>query len=212
MSRTRQRAEWLAHSQHTHSQYHRPESGTKLAYKAHREGVAARFPEPAVQKSLEVDLALLGDYDPRLSDVELHIIKAAKQPDAQTLDLLQPVPGIGTILSLVRLYEMHASQRLPRVQALVAYCRLGKCRQESAGKRSGTTGTKSGNASLQWAFSAAAVLLLRAHPAGQTSRARVEKKHGPGKALTVLAQKVARAVYDRLTRRPAFDRQKFLQT
>jgi hypothetical protein len=56
----RKRAEWLAHLQHTHSQYPLPEIGTKLAYKANRAGVAERLPARAVPTSLEVDLALLG--------------------------------------------------------------------------------------------------------------------------------------------------------
>jgi hypothetical protein len=49
------------------------------------------------------------------------------------------------------------------------------------------------------------VLCLRANPAGQTYLGRLEKKHGKGKALTVLAHKLARAVYDMLQRHPAFD-------
>jgi transposase len=212
MHLTRKRAELLAHIQNTNSQYNLPAVGKKIAYKANRDGVAERFPEPAVQKSIEVDLALIGYYDHRLSDVELHIIKAAKQHDAQTLYRLQTVPGIGKILSLVLLYEMHDIQRFPRVQDFVSYCRLVKCRRESAGKRYGTAGTKIGNAYLKWAFSEAAVLFLRDNPAGQKYLARLEKKHGQGKALTVLAQKLARAVYSRLTRHTAFDLQKFLQT
>ena len=60
---TRKRAELLAHIQHTNSQYNLPEMGKKIAYKANRDGVAARFPDPAVQKSVEVDLALIDFYD-----------------------------------------------------------------------------------------------------------------------------------------------------
>src|SRR5438094_2926609 len=67
---TRKRAELLAHIQNTNSQYNLPEIGKKLAYKANRDGVAERFPDPAVQKSMEVDLALLGYYDPLLNDLE----------------------------------------------------------------------------------------------------------------------------------------------
>jgi hypothetical protein len=52
---------------------------------------------------------------------------------------------------------------------------------------------------------------LRAHPAGQKYLARLEKKHGQGKALTVLAHKVARAVYDMWRRDTVFDLDKFLQ-
>jgi transposase len=208
---TRKRAELLTHIQNTNSQYNLPEIGKKLAYKANRTGVAERFPDPAVQKSMEVDLALIGYYDQLLSDIELTIVKAAKQHDAQSLYLLQTVPGIGKILSLVLLYEIHDIARFPRVQDFVSYCRLVKCAKESAGKRYGSSGTKIGNAYLKWAFSEAAVLFLRDNPAGQKALTRLEKKHGQGKALTVLAQKLARAVYYMLTRNRAFDMQQFLQ-
>jgi transposase len=116
----RKRAELLTHVQQTNSQYHLPELGKNMAYKANRNGVAARFPDPAVQKSVAVDLALIDSDDPLLSDLEVHIIKAAKQHDAQTLYLRQTVPGIGKILSLVLLYEIHDSSRFPSVQDFVS--------------------------------------------------------------------------------------------
>jgi len=56
-----------------------------------------------------------------------------------------------------------------------------------------------------WAFSEAAVLFLRATPAGQKSLTHLEKTHRQGKAWTVLAHTVARAVYDMLQRHTAFD-------
>jgi transposase len=210
MSLTRKRAERLAHLQHTNSQSNRPEIGTKLAYKANRDGVAERFPDLAVQQSREVDLALLGSDDPRLHALEWHMVKAAKQHDANTLYLLQTVPGIGKILSLVLLYEIHDIQRFPSVQDFVSYCRLVKCAKESAGKRYGTAGAKMGHAYLTWAFAEAAVLFLRDHPAGQTSLTRWETKHGRGKALTLLAQKLGRAGDDRFKRQQACDVHTFL--
>jgi transposase len=207
----RKRAELLAHIHNTNSQYNLPEIGKKIAYKANRAGVAERFPEPAVQKSIEVDLALIGHYDQLLRDMELAILKTAKQHETNTLYLLRTVPGIGEILSLVLLYEIHDIQRFPRVQEFVSYCRLVKCAKESAGKRYGTSGSKIGNAYLKWAFSEAAVLFLRANPAGQKYLARLEKKHSKGKALTVLAHKLARAVYYMLQRKTAFDLPTFLR-
>jgi transposase len=208
----RHRAELLTHVQQTNSQYNLPEIGKKIAYKANRDGVAERFPDPAVQKSIEVDLALMGHYDALLRDLELAIVTTAKQHEANTLYLLQTVPGIGKILSLVLLYEMHDIARFPRVQDFVSYCRLVKCAKESAGKRYGTSGTKIGNAYLKWAFSEAAVLFLRNNPAGQKSLVRLENKYGKGKALTVLAHQLARAVYHMLKRTTAFDMEKFLRS
>jgi transposase len=95
----RKRAELLAHIHNTKSQYNLPEIGKKIAYKAHRDGVAERCPDPAVQKSVAVDLALIGHDDQLRRDVELTILKTAKQPNAQTLYLLRTVPGIGELLS-----------------------------------------------------------------------------------------------------------------
>jgi transposase len=211
MSLTRKRAELLTHVQNTNSQYNLPAIGKKIAYKANRDGVAERFPDPTVQKSIDVDLTLIGHYDELLRDLELDLVTAAKQHGANALYLLRTVPGIGKILSLVLLYEIHDIQRFPRVQDFVSYCRLVKCAKESAGKRYGTSGAKIGNAYLKWAFSEAAVLFLRNNPAGQKYLARLVKKHGKGKALTVLAHKLARAVYYMLKRRMAFDLDKFLK-
>jgi len=87
----------------------------------------------------------------------------------------------------VLLYDIHDIQRFPRGPDCVSYCRVVQCARESAGRRYGPSGTKSGHAALKWAFSEAAVLFLRANPAGQQSLARLEKTHGKGKALTILA-------------------------
>jgi len=151
--------------------------------------VAERFADPAVHKSLEVDLALISSYDALLRDVELTIVKTARQHDANTLYLLQTVPGIGKILRLVLLDAIQHIDRFPRVQEFASSCRLVKCAKESNGKRSGTSGATIGHAHLTWAFSEAAVFFLRDHPAGQTFLARVEKKHAKGKALTIFAHK-----------------------
>jgi transposase len=190
----RHRAGLLAHIQNTNSQYNLPQIGKKLAYKANREGVAERFPDPAVQKSIEVDLTLIGSYHRLLTELELDIVNTAKVHDAQTFYRLRSIPGVGKILALVLLDEIHDIHRFPRVQKFVSRCRLVKCAKESAGKRYGTAGAKIGNAYLKWAFSEAAVLLLRNNPAGQKYLARLAKQHGKGKALTVLAHKLARRV------------------
>jgi transposase len=205
MHLTRKRAELLAHIQNTNSQSNLPEIGKKLAYRANRDGVADRFADPAVQKSIEVDLALIGHYDRLLTDLELDLVQTAKAHDAQPFYRLRSIPGVGQILALVLLYEIHDIRRFPRVQEFVSYCRLVKCAKESAGKRYGTSGKKIGKAYLKWAFSEAAVLFLRNNPAGQKYLIRLARKHGKGKALTILAHKLARAVYYMLKRDTAFD-------
>jgi transposase len=212
MPLARKRGELLAHVHNTNSQDNLPAIGKKIADKTNRDGVAERCADPAVQKSIEVDLALITYYDELLRDVELTIVQTAKHHDAHTLYLLQTVPGIGKILSLVLLYEIHQIDRFPRVQDFASYCRLVKCAKESAGKRSGTAGTKIGNAHLKWACSEAAVLFLWDNPAGQKFLGRLAKKHSKGKALTILAHTLARAVYYMLQHKTAFDMPKFLHS
>ena len=108
--------------------------------------------------------------------------------------------------------EIHDIDRFPRVQEFASSCRLVMCAKESAGKRSGTSGSKIGNAHLKWAFSEAAVLFLRDNPPGQKFLARLEKKHSKGKASTILAHQLSRAVYDMLKRKTAFHMHKFLNS
>src|SRR5882724_4246471 len=139
------------------------------------------------------------------------MVQAATPHDAQPLSWRQTVPGSGTILRLVRLEAIPDIARLPRVHDVVSSGRLVTCAKASAGKRYSVSGTKSGKASLQWAFSAAAVLLLRAHPAGQKGLTRWANKQGQGQALTVLAQQRARAVSDMRPRTRACARPTLLQ-
>lgn len=145
-----------------------------------------------------------------LRALALSMVKMAKQHDTDTCYRLQSVPGIGKILALVLLYAMHDIDRFPHVQDCVSSCRVVQGAKASAGTRDGTSGTKMGNASLTWAFSEAAVRFLRANPAGQQSLARLEKTHGKGKAFTVLAHKLARAVYSMCKRRTACEMSQLL--
>jgi hypothetical protein len=119
---------------------------------------------------------------------------------------------MGKGLSLGLLYESHHIERFPSLQEGASYCRLVTCSKEAGGKRVGTSGKKSGQAPLQGACSAAATLFFRNHPQGQKLLARLEQTHDPGKALSILAPKLGRAVYCRLKRKTAFDRHLFLRS
>ena len=109
--------------------------------------------------------------------------QTVKPQDAHPLSWLQTVPDIGQFLRLVLVDAIPDLARVPRVQEVVSYGRLGKGAKAAAGKRDGPASTQSGNASLPWAFSAAAVLLRRHHPGGQQYLARLAKKYGQGTAL-----------------------------
>jgi transposase len=208
----RKRAELLSHIQNTHHQYNLPEPPAKIAYKANREGVAERFPDPCVRKSMEVDFALIAHYDDVIRELELHLTRRAKEHDPDAFHRLRSIPGVGRILALTILYEIHDIARFPRVQDFVSYTRLVKCERSSGGKKQGTGGSKIGNVHLKWAFSEAAVLFLRKNPRGQRYLERLTRRHGKGKALSILAAKLGRASYFLLTRKTTFQMERFFMT
>jgi transposase len=205
----RKRGQLLAHIQNTRAQYNLPVFGRKLAYKANRDGVVERFADPSVQKSIEVDLALIDHYDALVTDLELTIVREAKRHDADAFHRLRSVPGIGKVLALTILYEIHDITRFDRVQEFASYARLIKCTHESGGKKLGIGGAKMGNVHLKWAFSEAAVTFLRHNREGQKMLTCLRKKHGKGKALSILAHKIGRAVFYMLSRGTLFSMEKF---
>lgn len=202
---TRTRAEAIAHVQNTVSQYNLPPLAKKLSFAANREGVAEKFPDESVRRMMESDLALMDHLDEQTTSLELYLTRHAKVDDPLSYQLLQTVPGIGKILGLVLLYEIHDIRRFASVQRFVSYCRLVKCSHESAGKKTKGKGNKIGNANLKWAFSEAACLMLREVPEAESLVARREKKFGKAKALSLLAAKIGRTVYWMLRRKEAFD-------
>jgi transposase len=208
----RQRAELFAHIHNTNSQYNLPPINKDLRHIGNRDGIVERFADSGVQKSIELDLNLIGFYDQQLSKVERAIQIHASKCDQHSLILLQTVPGIGRILSLVILYEVHIIERFPTVQDFASYCRLIKCQKESAGKLYGTSGKKIGNAYLKWAFSEAAVMFLRNNPEAQAWLKKMANKHNKARALTILAHKLGRAVYFMLKRKTVFDQERFLNS
>jgi transposase len=206
----RRRADLLAHIQNTNGQYNLPPFGKKIAYRSHRCGVAEQFSDSDVSMSVMADLELIDHYDRLLQTIELHVLKSAKHHDPNALYLLQTVHGIGKILSLVILYEVHDISRFPTVGDFVSYSRLVACAKESAGKQHGTSGRKIGNMHLKWAFSEAAVIFLRGNPQGMKYKQRLEHRYGKSKALSILAHRLGRAVYFMLTRECAFNMKRFL--
>lgn len=145
------------------------------------------FPDPVVRQMVELDITVIEHRDGQLRVLEQDLAMKAKAHDAFTYHLLRSVPGIGRILSLVILYEIEDVGRFPTLGQFASYARLVKCAKESAGKKSGYSDKKIGNAYLKWAFSEAAVLFLRGNPEAQKAIARLASKHGKGKPPVVWA-------------------------
>ena len=206
----RKRAELLAHIQNTASQYNLSSPLGKISRPSQRQGVAECFADPAVQLSIAANLDMIDSYDRVLACLEQEIVANAKEHDQASYALLKTIPGVGKIIGLNILYEIEDISRFPAVQNFASYSRLVKCAKESNGKRYGSSGKKMGNAHLRWAFAEAAQLFLRGNKAAQKFYQKLVNKHGKGKALSILAHKLGRAVYFMLKNGQGFNMKKFL--
>jgi transposase len=205
------RAEVVAHVVNTNSQYNLPPFGKKLIYARNRQAlkIAERFIDASVRKSIELNLCLLDSLDDLIGDVELYLERTVKVDDADTFYRLRSIPGVGKILALVLLYEIHDIRRFGGEGEFLSYARLIRPVKTSAGKMTAGGGAKIGNAHLKWAFSEAACLLARESDQAKRFLARKEKKHGKPKALGILAARLGRAVYQMLRQKKAFDPKRF---
>ena len=204
-----QRSALINHIQVTNLQYNLPEIG-KISKPENREGIMEQFDDPAVRASVEADMAVIDILDVVIARLERAIIKAARAHDGHAFALLKSVHGIGDIIGLTVLYEIHDIHRFDSLGGFLSYCRLIKCTKTSDGKPKGTGKRKQGNHHLKWAFSEAAPLFLRANPEGQKLHSRLVKKHGKAKALGIIAAKLARSVYYMLNRNTPFDMDRFV--
>lgn len=210
MKIVRHGADLKAHVANTTSQYNLPPNKVNLKNVSAREQLRTMFPEPSVQKNIDLDMALLDCYAEQLSKVEWYIQQQAKQHNPKHVHLLKSVWGISPILALTIIYEVGDINRFESVQKFASYCRLVKCKAESAGKSYGTQGNKIGNAHLKWAFSEAAVLYLRGNKKAQNYLLTLQKRMSKAKALSALAHKIGRCVYFMLKNEKVFDEKRFL--
>jgi transposase len=151
-------------------------------------------------------------YDAQISALEEQSQKFTKAVAWREYALLQTVPGIGENLGATIFYEIGDIERFPSVKDFLSYCRLVKGTVASAGKIKGLRGAKLGNPYLRWAFGEAAVIAKRDHATIAPLAQRLETKMNGNKfkANTVLAIKLARAVYFMLKNKTVFDPQRLI--
>jgi transposase len=167
---------------------------------------------PLRQLALQNDLAMIRHYDRQITALEEELHRQTKRTAPREYALLQTVPGIGEHLGLTILYEIGDIERFPTVKDFVSYCRLVKGTVASAGKFKGLRGAKLGNPYLRWAFGEAAVIAKRDHEIIGPLAQRLEAGYNGNKfkANTVLAIKLARAVYYMLKSKTVFDAQQLV--
>jgi transposase len=204
-----QRSSLITHIQVTNQQYNLPELG-KISKPKNREGIIERFQDPAVRASIEADISVIDILDVVIKRLERIIIRAARGHDHHAFALLKSVHGIGDIIGLTLLYEIHDINRFDSLGGFLSYGRLIKCTKTSDGKPKGAGNRRRGNQHMKWAFSEAATLFLRANPEGQKIHSRLLKKHCKAKAMGILSAKIARSVYSMLHHNTPFDMDLFV--
>jgi transposase len=208
----RRRSELLVHLMTAESQYNLPSLKARLDRPGNCAGFPERFPEGSCRPSITADCRSLDHPDELIDDLERELIRGAKVDDLSSYYRLRSIPGVGEILSMTILYEVPFFSRFDTVQQFASYARLVAPRAELCGKLGGSRGRKQGNVHLKWAFSEAAVLLLRGNPRAQKLHGRLVKRYGRAKAISVLAHKSGRAVFYMQKRQVPFDADRFYAT
>ncbi len=202
------RAELLARI-YSHQLAHNrtPAKQTRRVRDSWEEQLLAAEDNPLRQLALKNDLAMIKHFDHQISQLEEELQRQTKKVASREYALLQTVPGIGESLGLTILHEVGDINRFPTVKDFLSYCRLVKGTVASAGKIKGLRGAKLGNPYLRWAFGEAAVIAKRDHFLIRPLAQRLEQQMGGNKfkANTVVAIKMARAVYFMLKNKTVFD-------
>ena len=169
------------------------------------ERILEQVEHPLHRMGVACDMQIVRAYDRQIQLLGQEVTRQARKHEGRDHQLLLTVPGIGKILSLTILFEMDTVERFPTVKDFISYCRLVKGSVASAGKIKGLCGGKMGNPYLRWAFGETAVLAKRSNPLLKTYAERLVAKHGKYKGNSILAAKLARAVYHMLQKGTGFD-------
>ncbi len=205
------RAEAYTHIQNTFSQHAMLGlTGADAKRKSTRRGLPDAFEDPDLAMAIESDLDVVDALDDITTRIEKQIRARAKHHDSKAFSILLSVPGVGEMIGLSILYEMHTVDRFPSAQDLSSYARLVKVEHTSSGKWAGEGNPKIGNPHLKWAFTE-----IVQHAPRQSERLaayydKLKSRFKPGKARVVFAHKFAVAIYHMLKNGIAFDEERFL--
>ncbi len=206
----RQRGLLLAHIQNTNTQYNLPSfEGKKISRKFNHEAVAGRFEDPSVNLAISADLTMIDAFNRLIKPLEDKIERIACQHDPNNLYLLRTIPGVGQILALTILYEVHDIKRFKTVQRFCSYARLIRPEKESDGKWAGKSNKKIGNAHLKWAIRTAAMISLRESEQAKKFVDRLSRKYNKGKALGIYTHKLGRSIFFMLKNKKVFEMKQF---
>jgi len=186
--------------------------GAAVKSKKTRHTLVENFSQPDLKMTIESDLNVIEAFDPIVAKLERQIIAQAKYHDRQAYELLQTVPGIGEMLALTILYEMHSAARFESPQQFSSYCRVVKCERTSCGKSTGGGNQKIGNPYLKWALGQIIIHAQAFSPRIKRYYEQLLAKFGKGRAKSIIAHQFAVAIYYMLKNGKVFDEVRFVQS
>lgn len=121
--------------------------------------------------------------------------------------LCKTMPGCGPVLSSIIATEIGTIKRFKSAADFVSYCRLCSTSKLSNGKSKGMGNAKNGNAYLSWALTEVANLAIRFSEVARKTYERLLNKAGGlrVKAIRTLAAKIARGLYQALSKGKPFN-------
>ena len=118
--------------------------------------------------------------------------------------LLQTIPGIGPVVSVLIVSEIGSIDRFPNPRAFASYCGVTPSVKSSGGKTFLGKTNKHANPYLRWCLAEAVVHLVKKDPVAGFKYARLWATKGKGKAKVAMMNKLARIIYSILKRQTPY--------
>lgn len=159
----------------------------------------------AMARNYQLNADLLKMFTDQLKQIDKDLVKFTLDSQfKEDFEIVKSMKGIGDILGMTLVYETHDIQRFKTPGDYASYCRVVKCKKESAGKSYGYSGTKMGNPNLKWAFGEIA-MLAKSDPVMKFFADELDQRHGKRKGRSIFIHKICRAIYFMLLRKKPFD-------
>jgi transposase len=186
--------------------------GYSIKRKTDRRTIIERFTDNNTAMKAEINIRQIEAYDADIRQIERKFRESNQEGLQEQSKLLQSIPGMGSVLSMSILLEMHHWDRFPTVQQFSSYSRVVYCQRISNGKTVDKKHRKIGNPYLKWAFSLVAVAAIKNSASIKKLHLRLKNKHGKRKALAILRHRIAVAVYFMLKQQEPFVEELFVRS
>ncbi len=162
-----------------------------------KEDLPKYFKDPLVQMQAENLIAEIKNLTVIRKRVEDHLLQTVEEQEPHRL--LQTIPGIGKILSLVIGTEIGDIHRFRSIQGFCSYCRVAPGIAQSGPSIRRGRANKAGNPHLKRSLHQAAVLACSHYPLWNTWREKIlARNSGNGarmKATNAVAHRIARITF-----------------